>query len=227
MFMGIILLLSILTATITAKNEQRTACLMKPPWVAMQIPEKGFVWLEGQEFQGDCDTVAADKWERSPSKTFDLFVYVDGPSGSGRYWVVTVGVASKHEKNPSRGFCFMTSTVGWRTLQQYKKLPLPWIKDLDGDKRPELIIWDSFPMSEQASLAEYGLIAWVYQVDVRGRLTIDWRLSRKMAREIATTYRKPLKQDYAWLHQEFRNQIAQALETFSKEACSTGTERSR
>jgi hypothetical protein len=34
-------------------------------------------------------------------------------------------------------------------------------------------------------MAEFGLMAWVYQLDSNGKFTIDWSLSRQMAGEIA------------------------------------------
>lgn len=57
-----------------------------------------------------------------------------------------------------------TSTAGWRTLRQYRRISLLWLEDLDQDGEAELIIWDSFPLKENASMAEYGLVAWVYRL---------------------------------------------------------------
>ena len=116
-----------------------------------------------------------------------------------------------------RGFCLVTSTVGWRTLQQLKGSPLPWAADLNGDGRAELIIWDSFSLREGASQAEFGLVAWVYQVDPKGVFTIDWGLSRQMARELASAYWQPLKPDASL--QALRITAAQALEAFASERC--------
>jgi hypothetical protein len=112
----------------------------------------------------------------------------------------------------------MTSTVGWRTLQEFDK-PLAWIADRDGDRKPELIIWNSFPLrGADSTAADYGLVAWVYQVDAEGRFTIDWTLSRKMAAELAAAYRRPLNRDDALLRQ-IRRQAAQALESFAAGSC--------
>jgi hypothetical protein len=109
--------------------------------------------------------------------------------------------------------------VGWRTLQRYKKTPLPWLDDLDNDGRAELIIWSSFPLQEDASLADYGLIAWVYRLTSEDSLAIDWGLSRQMAREIAEAYRAPLEPLDSYLG-PLRTKAAEALERFADKACS-------
>lgn len=160
-----------------------------------------------------------DKWIRQPSGSFDLFVHADGPSGSGRYWKVTIGVAKKKQSRPVRGICLLTSTAGWRTLQEWKKTPLVWIDDLDDDGKAELIIWNSFPLREEASLAEHGLMAWVYRVDSENSLEIDWDQSRKMARELAGAYRSSINPATSYLR-PLRTEAAEALERFVDEQCS-------
>ena len=203
-----------------ADGEQRSNCLMDPLLHVMQTPQKGFVWLGNQEFHQDCDASLEHKWDRFSSQTYDLCVSAEGPFGSGRYWTVTVGVAENQKKNPDRGFCLSTSTVGWRTLQRFDELPLPWIADLNKDGKPELLIWTSFPLHEETSMAEFGLMAWVYQLDSNGKFTIDWSLSRQMAGEIAAAYRRPLEQTNQGL-QFLRHKLASALEAFALGACKT------
>ena len=117
----------------------------------------------------------------------------DGPWGSGRFWRITVGLAADHSARPDRGFCLTTSTLGWRTLQRFQGKPLPWVEDLEGDGKPEMIFWASFPLrQEPMSLVDYGLIAWVYRVTFVDAFTIDWRATRNMASRIATAYREPI-----------------------------------
>jgi hypothetical protein len=195
-------------------------CLMRPDRLEMRLPNRGFTWLQGEDLRGRCDDVPAKKWIRGPSGALDLFVYADGPSGSGRFWNVTVGVARNQQPKPIRGVCLMTSTLGWRTLQRYKKTPLPWLDDPDHDGKAELIIWSSFPLREDASLAEYGLIAWVYRLTSEDSLTIDWGLSRRMAREIAESYRSPLDSTDSPYLKPLRNKAAEALERFADDRCS-------
>ena len=201
-----------------AANVDVQPCLMKPAHLEMRLHNRGLTWLPGEDFDGTCDEVPVKKWARSPAGAGDLFVHADGPSGSGRFWNVTIGVAGRHESKPARGVCFKTSTIGWRTLQQYKKTPLPWLDDLDKKGKAELIVWESFALQEDASMAEYGLVAWVYRLTPEGSFVIDWSLSRQMAREIADAYRAPLDSKDLVLG-PLRAQAAQALEQFADERC--------
>ena len=94
-----------------------------------------------------------------------------------------------------------------------------WLEDLDHDGVAELIIWDSFPMREDASMAEYGLIAWVYRLTSKNLFVIDRVLSRRMASEISQAYRS---------QPEFANlppaspakAAAEALGQFADDRCS-------
>jgi len=194
-------------------------CLMMPDQLEMRLPSRGLTWLQGEDLRGTCGDVPAKKWIRNHSGSVDLFVYADGPSGSGRFWNITVGVAKRQHLKPTLGVCLVTSTVGWRTLQRYKRAPLSWLDDLDNDGRAELIIWSSFPLREDASLAEYGLIAWVYRLTSENSLAIDWGLSRRMAREVAEAYRSPLDSTDHYLG-PLRTEAAEALERFADERCS-------
>lgn len=203
-----------------AGNVDVPPCLMVPEHLEMRLPSRGLTWLPGEDRDGKCDIVPAKKWNRSPSGSVDLFVYSDGPSGSGRYWTVIVGVGARRQWEPTRGVCFTTSTAGWRTLQRFKDGPLPWLEDLDHDGKAEFIIWDSFALHKEATMAELGLTAWVYRLTPENSLIIDWDLSRKIAREIAAAYRAPLDSK-AQVLEPLRAQAAQALEQFADQQCST------
>jgi hypothetical protein len=162
--------------------------------------------------------VPRKQWIRQSSGAVDLFVYmVDCPTGSGHYWDVTIGVAGRRDSKPIRGICLTTNTVGWRTLQRYKKDPLPWMDDLDSDGKAELIVWSSLPLHEDASLAEYGLVAWVYLAS-KDYLVIDWDLSRRLARLIAEEHRAPLYATAPYPGR-LRTEAAEALEGFADERC--------
>jgi len=214
-----ILLAGLWVSLVLADDSLPPPCLMRPDHLEMRLPSRGFTWLQGEASSGICDDVPAKKWIRARSGSIDLFVYADGPSVSGRYWNVTVGVAGRQQSRPIRGVCLMTSTVGWRTLQRYKEAPLPWLDDLDNDGKAEFIIWSSFPLREDASLAEYGLMAWVYRLTTEDLLAIDWDLSRRMARETAQAYRSPLD-SMAPYPGPLRTEAAEALERFADERCS-------
>lgn len=181
------------------------------------LPETGLAWLVGEDFEGPCEDVPAKEWTRKPCGPVELLVHAEGPSGSGRYWILTIGLTTRKGAAPERGVCLQTSTLGWRTLQRFKDLPLPWADDLDEDGKAELMIWDSFPLTADESMAELGLMAWVYRIQPDATFTIDWNLTRRMARELAAAYRLPLQPERMGKLQEVRNSIARELEKFASE----------
>jgi len=223
-YLAVMLLLT--PAASGARGGQPLSCLVEPRYATMRVAGHGWAWRGDEDRHGPCQAVPTDAWEPRPSKGTSFVVHAEGPSGSGRFWTVTVGVLRPHEKNPSRGFCLATSTVGWRTLQRFDGSPLPWIADRDGDGKPELIIWDSFPLSAEPSLAEYGLVAWVHEIDGAGNFAINWDQSRKLAGELAASYRTALGRGQPVL-QDIRDKAAQALAAFSAGACVVAAEPAR
>jgi hypothetical protein len=213
-----LLLASFSAGDVAVHAEQRSHCAMKPIRLSLDFPEQGVAWHAGEESMGACEEVSPNGWVRRSSPNVDLLIFADGPSGSGRFWQVTVSIAKKQEVEPSRGFCIMTSTVGWRTLQRFQSSGLFWIDDGDDDGWPELVLWDSFRLSEDPSMAGHALVAWVYELDSKESLVLDWDLSRKMALEIATAYRTPIDSDDSVL-QAFRRKAARDLEAFGKGRC--------
>ena len=193
-------------------------CLMRPPCETIQIPDQGFTWLDSNLYADPCAVVDDSMWMRQPADSFDLMVATDGPHGSGRYWTVTIGIAETKKKTPHRGICLETTTIGWRTLRNFNNVPLPWVGDRDEDGLAEIIIWDSFPLHEEASMAEFGLIAWIYEIELAGVFCIDWQLSRELAAEIAAAYHKPVDGINEWI-QKLRNDAARNLEMFASEKC--------
>jgi hypothetical protein len=128
-----------------------------------------------------------------------------------------VAVSEKQQK-VERGTCIWTSTVGWRTLQRYSMGPLPWLDDVDDDGRSEFILWDSFPLRDGASMAEYALIAWVYRLAPPDELVMDWELTRTFARSLAKEYRSP-SEPPSGSPDGSRAKAAEALEEFAEERC--------
>lgn len=166
------------------------ACLMKPQFLTLSLPRDGFVPLgTGSKgtFAEPCEVSAVTEWMRMPAGSRDLLVSADGPSGTGYFWEIEVGVALRTEPKPCRTLSLSTSTRGWRFVrpQNYHRLNIRWLDDLDADGIAELIIWDSFPNVDPFA----GVTAWVYRMDSKEEsLVIDWGLSRRMAREIAQAY---------------------------------------
>ncbi len=191
---------------------------MSPRQIQIPLPETGFEWLEVEAETGACDDVPDLKWIRKPSGPIHLFVFADGPSGSGRFWEIRVGISDKGQPEPARGVCLTTSTVGWRTLQHFKTSPLPWLDDVDGDGKSEFVLWNSFPLRDEGTSAEFGLMAWVYRLASKDSLVVDWELTRRMARELAAAYRAPLK-DASPSASQLRAEAAAILEAFAEERC--------
>ncbi len=194
------------------------ACLMQPAWQSIHIKDGEFIWLRDGDFKEPCDNLPSNGWIRRSAGPGDLHVHADGPTGSGRFWTVTVGVSGKQESQPTRGVCLSTSTLGWRTLQHFGKGPLPWLDDVNNDGRAEFILWDSFPLHNEASMAEYALMAWVYRLVAPDLLVIDLDLSRDLAGLLSKEYRSPSKNDKGYPG-DMREKAAVSLERFAEHRC--------
>lgn len=190
-------------------------CLMEPVDTQIAIPRRGLMWAKGYETQGRCDPVPERRWVRGQAGASDLLVDADGPSGSGRYWNVTIGLAARNETRPSRGVCLLASTVGWRTLQRYK--PLMWLADINADGVGEIVLWDSFPLRADSSLSDHGLVGWVYGLN-GDSLSLDRDLTRRLANELAAAYRSRLPRATANDVRQ-RERAADALERFADGRC--------
>lgn len=213
-----VIMIGLWQSPLLAGEAVRPRCVMQPAHLEMRLPSRGFLWLPGEEASGKCDHVPKARWVRKSAGSLNLFVYAEGPSGSGRFWTVTIGVGEKQQSQPLRGVCLITSTVGWRTYQYYQRTPLVWLDDLDHDGKAELIIWASFPLREDASTAEYGLVAWVYRLATKERLIMDWPLTRRMAKEVAQVY-QTAKDSAAAYPGHLAQAAAVALEQFAAERC--------
>jgi hypothetical protein len=115
---------------------------MEPPFVTLRLPAERLEWLPGQEREGACEDVSPGACVRKPLGPLDVVSCPVGPEGSGRFWTVTLGLASRQDPKPSRGVCFVTSTSAWRILTVTSNgpatlSPLRWLDDLDGDGKPE------------------------------------------------------------------------------------------
>jgi hypothetical protein len=217
--------LAIATGVTQACAEEIAAqCSIQPPWGSISIPVSGLFWIDGHDLSGACEPVADEAWLRTPLGAQSLLVHADGPSGSGRFWRITVGFSLDRVAPPDRGFCLTASTLGWRTLQRLNGVTLPWTEDLDGDGQPEIILWDSFPLLEEpVSMAAYGLVAWVYRLNSGAAFTFDRDATRNMAAAIAAAYREPLGDEGSRLRL-FRQKASQHLSLIATGECGFGNE---
>ena len=218
--MSTVLLVIALAAIEAQAAEQAVVpgCAMQIARLQILIPERGATWLSADESTNCCNIALTAEWSRLSAGANDLLVYADGPSGSGRIWTAMVGLAEGRGEGPVRGLCLQTSTVGWRTLRQFARTPLPWLDDADQDGRPELILWDSFALNDQASLAEFGLVAWVYELQDEHSLQIEWDLTRRMAGELAEAYEQPIDEQLG-VGADLRKTAAQSLRALATQSC--------
>jgi hypothetical protein len=186
----LILLVFGYSPNITTQNLLQTK--IQPPFTKIVLPSNGFVSIDTVLDNSPCDTIPDSSWQTHAADSFNIFISTKGPSGSGRFWNVTIGLADTGQLIPNRGVCLYTSTIGWRTLQSFNKLPLPWIDDRDKNGKPEIIIWDSFPLYREATMSEFGLIAWVYEF-YNNEFILNWKLSKERIAEIIKAYRNPIK----------------------------------
>ena len=194
----------------------RPACRMVPPRAVFEIPAKGMVWMASGE-EGACDEVDANHWVRESAGDGDLVVYADGPEGSGRFWEVTVGLAPAHGLWPDRGFCFMATTLGWRSLQSYERTPLEWLRRADRDGVPELVIWDSFQAGDSESPPDSAIVAWAYRLS-GDSLVFNLESTKQLAEDLAGSYRTSLPNEHAYLR-EVRDKAVRHLTALASGEC--------
>ena len=183
-------------------------CLMQPEHSSIQLSKKGL----------ECNQDSKIVWKTGISDKIKLYLYTDGPSGSGHFWSGIVGVSSKNGTTPVVGACFTTTTIGWRTLQHFNNAAIPWIDDVDADGKDEIIYWHSFPLINEATPAEFGLMAWVYEVTSNDILSLNMDLSREMAKRLAKSYRSGNNlKDHILV--KLRLKAASSLEMFINKKC--------
>jgi len=170
-----------------------------------------------EDLNGNCPMVAESEWIHAPTGNHHLMVSSTGPAGSGHYSTITVAVQNRGEQEQVHGVCLTTATIGWRILQQFNHKPLTWIDDIDKDGNAEIILWTSFPLREDPTSIEFGLMGWVYRLSSENTLRIDVQLSRKIAQELAKEYQEPIRTSEAILFN--RDKAAKALQSFASGAC--------
>jgi hypothetical protein len=186
--------LAIVAATVTftaVACAQLPLCTIAPSRRSFPLPAADVLPLPSEDVTTACPALADSGWTRQPGDSTDLLVHTDGPHGSGRYWTIAVAALPAGDSARARGFCVTTSTVGWRTLQRFPTA-LPWAADRDADGRPELVLWESFALRPEPIGPDYGLVAWVFELQGDSALVLDVAASRTLAGEIAAAYRAPL-----------------------------------
>jgi hypothetical protein len=192
-------------------------CQMQASYSIIDFPVSGLTWLPNQTHSGVCPDTALNLWKPIQNNQH-IMVHADGPHGSGRYWTITVVIPGMSQNRKERGACLKTTTLGWRTLQHYWRTPLPWLADLDSDRQAEIIIWDSFPLIENATQADYALMAWVYRLVNNSSLKLDRELSRQLAAELSTAYQVEIPEASDSLLMR-RDRASKLLDSFAQQQC--------
>jgi hypothetical protein len=151
-------------------------------------------WLAGEERRGPCDANGESReevtvvTERAAPDPFTI--RAEGPSGSGRYWKVAVSWPSQEG---TRGFCFLTSSAGWRQIGADKRLAeairplIEWLQDVDGDGRQELVVRSTLELSDAASLDDIAIMLAAY--DRAGdHFELDAASTRALRAKLAHAY---------------------------------------
>jgi len=201
-----------------ASPEPAQQCAIRPTHLALPLSQPDSIESADDDVRFPCPAGQHDEWSRMPGGSRDLLVSTEGPEGSGRYWTIAIGVASQGEVSPATTVCVTTSTIGWRSLRNFEGRALPWLDDVNGDGRAEAILWESFPLADEPVPPALGLVAWVYEVTPDGNLSIDWDLSRQMARRVAAAYAMPVDRDDPTLR-KYRNLAGRALLRFGEGIC--------
>ena len=212
-----LLLLSLPLCAATAQPERPT-CQMRLSQDAIALPDRGVQWTDAAPRSGPCPAVPDSAWTRRPlNDSLDVMVAAQGPSGSGRFWTVTMGLAPTDANRPTRGRCLRTSTDGFQALPAAAVAPLTWLQDRDADGTPEITLWGAFALTAEHHPPPIALTAWVYDVSADGAFPVNWHLSRTMADTLARAYRRADASSATMATTQ--TQAARQLEAFASWQC--------
>ena len=109
--------------------------------------------------------------------------HLDGPGGSGRYWLVSLAVQTGKEL---LGTCFDTSTVAWRNLYPVAEDVGPW-QPFTEDGR--FVLWLSVQGDPRGSTATFVLAPLVFRLD-KNELVPDISGTKAQLVRLAKIYAK-------------------------------------
>jgi hypothetical protein len=202
---------------------RRSACTIEAAPRALLESSLPPRWLAGEERRGPCDlgtergeevTVATERAAADP-----FTIRAAGPSGSGRYWEVAVSWPSQ---SGTRGFCFLTSSSGWRRIGANQRLAesirplIEWLQDVDGDGHQELVVRSALELSDEASLDEVAITLAAY--DRAGdRFELDAGSTRALRAKLAHAYQ--LAADRSETQAKEREHFGRAAARLRSAAC--------
>lgn len=165
----------ILVAITFAFSEKQNAAdmfnvIIEPRYDTLHIPSNEIVLLD--EEAGCHNDI--NEWDSIKLEGSELIVKYHFHSGAGRYW--TIGISN----SDSSGLYVNTTTIGYRNLKQYIDGALPWKYDFNKDGIDEFILWDSFLAFESQTNGDFGLIAWVYEINKNNLLIFNKKYTCKI-----------------------------------------------
>ena len=182
------------------------------------IPEHGFKNLDSGP---PCPLPNTGKWQYVNSGNVTIAFYANGPEGSGHFWQIIIGLTPKPNTLPDRGVCLKVSTIGWHHRRLPDQEDLFWLKDLDNDGKPELIIWDSTPLSSDSVYTAYTLRAQVFRFDGYSTFYFQKELSQQLNNQLvpATRVSKTIPRNFTGRKQNknvMQKGIFQILDSLSQ-----------
>jgi len=111
----------------------------------------------------------------------------------------------------------MATTLGWRSLQQYDRVPLKWLHRADRDGVPEVVLWDTFQAGGSESPADAAMVAWAYRLS-GDNLVLNQESTKLLAADLARAYRTKLPGNDPYLG-ELRSKAASALTALAQDHC--------
>jgi len=201
-------------------------CPFWPKHREVDVPASGFVVLGWNATPSTCDHDTLGRWVKESGPDHDLFLHLDGPHGSHRDWTIHVGIGPTGSEAPQRGVSFESSTVAWGTSADFRGVRLPWLEDVDGDGRVEVIVWDSVSVlsgdDETPPQFPAALVGWAYEITTDARLVSDWPATRRTMVDISDVYRRTARSPDARHSYGYAARFARRLDEFSRGRCCPG-----
>jgi hypothetical protein len=201
-------------------------CPFWPKHREVDVPASGFVVLGWNATPSTCDHDTLGRWVKESGPDHDLFLHLDGPHGSHRDWTVHVGIGPTGSEAPERGVSFESSAVAWGRSADFRGVRLPWLEDVDGDGRVEVIVWDSVSVlsGDDGTPPQFpaALVGWAYEITTDARLVSDWPATRRTMVDISDVYRRTARSLDARHSYGYAARFARRLDEFSRGRCCPG-----
>jgi hypothetical protein len=216
LFSAILIFSCVTTASVESSEIQR------PMLKSVKFPKTGIKSITKETvacpIEESDTTVRIGLSGRSKIYVKDCFL-----SGSGRGHTISIGISDSNLSKPQRSVKLSTSTLGWITLRDFNGDGLPWLQDIDNDRIPEVIIWQSFSDSKYFSTSSSGLIPFAY--NLKGQeLILNKSASCFMIEETKRNYQSTIiflseNMGKSWRDLDLYNRILRILNKTQSSLC--------